>query len=102
MYMFKMKNMVPDFHCRTIWHRTIWHRTIWHQDNKSGKFGTRTIWHQDNLAPDNFAPGQKKVKKMPFFAISAKIRYHIFPEMLLYLKSPTCFSPPHPPPCTLR
>ena len=29
-----------------------------------------------------------------FFAISAKIRYHIFPEMLLYLKSPTCFSPP--------
>ena len=40
MYMFEMKNMVPDFDCRTIWHRTIWHRTIWHQDNKG-----------DNLAP---------------------------------------------------
>ena len=25
--MFEMKNMVPDFDCRTIWHRTIWHRT---------------------------------------------------------------------------
>ena len=56
-------------------------RTIWH----------RTIWHQDNLAPGQFGTGQfgtrtKKVKKMPFFAISAKIRYHIFPEMLLFLK----------------
>ena len=45
MYMFEMKNMVPDFDCRTIWHRTIWHRTIWH----------RTIWHQDNKG-DNLAP----------------------------------------------
>merc|ERR1712240_1521 len=87
--------------------------TIWHQDNKSeqfgtkiikvdnlalGQFSTRTIWHQDNLAPDNLAPGQKKSKKCFFFAISAKIRYHIFPEMLLYLKSLTCFSPPPSPP----
>ena len=74
--MFEMKNMVPDFDCRTIWHRTIWHQDNKGDnlapDNKSGQFGTkiikvdnlapgqfgtrtiwhRTIWHQDNLAPN--------------------------------------------------
>merc|ERR1711954_49571 len=59
MYMYEIKNMVPDFDCRTIWHRTIWH-----QDNKSGQFGTRTILHQDNLAPDNLAPGQFGTKHL--------------------------------------
>merc|ERR1711884_938505 len=47
-----MKNMVPDFDCRTIWHRKFGTKiikgTIWHQQNKSGQFGTKII-KVDNL-----------------------------------------------------
>merc|ERR1711873_369109 len=73
------KNMVPDFgyNCKK--------RHFFHFFCPGAKLSDAKLsWCQIVLVPNCPGPNCPTIK----------IRYHIFPEMLLYLKSPTCFSPP--------